>query len=317
MSNTNDVPGYGEPFTRTNRGRRYPIGRSHAILEAWFLSTEVIQLRADNSIRRCRKETIKAVSAYQKRHNTTLGCPNGWRQIAFQHIHSAGIADQYAKLWVELLDARLELMPLQTARQWCILLGGMSGTTATNPDDCPDIEPTTESETMKTKTATNGRNGKNMFYLNLRDDQCEIDVVLNAETLEDAISLAPSEAEKWCENSEWGIDGAFIDIQWTIYADEENQEPLEDGSCTVKIKPNRDALIHAAGGDVGCKHEWTSAGEGGCNENPGVWSTGGTSMLFAAHCTRCGLHRVERHTGSQRNPGEHDTVEYEQPNTDD
>ena len=80
-------------------------------------------------------------------------------------------------------------------------------------------------------------------------------------------------------------------------------------------EPDHDALIRAAGGDTECDHDWTSEGEGGCTENPGVWSTGGTSMTFGAHCRKCGLHRVESTTGSQYNPGEHDTVEYEQPPT--
>ena len=36
-------------------------------------------------------------------------------------------------------------------------------------------------------------------------------------------------------------------------------------------------------------------------------------MCFASHCRKCGLHKSERTTGSRRNPGEHDTVEYRQP----
>lgn len=58
------------------------------------------------------------------------------------------------------------------------------------------------------------------------------------------------------------------------------------------------------------EHEWTSEHEGGCSENPGVWSTGGTSMKFVSHCCHCGMKRTVRSTGSQRNPGECDTTEY-------
>jgi hypothetical protein len=69
-------------------------------------------------------------------------------------------------------------------------------------------------------------------------------------------------------------------------------------------------------GNAGCgdspdDHDWTAEGEGGCDENPGVWSTGGTSMMFRTHCRACGLRRTEHTTGYQRNPGDHDTVEYE------
>ena len=58
------------------------------------------------------------------------------------------------------------------------------------------------------------------------------------------------------------------------------------------------------------EHDWTSEGEGGCTENPGVWSVGGTAMVFKSHCRCCGLHRTQHVTGSQRNPGECDTTEY-------
>lgn len=61
------------------------------------------------------------------------------------------------------------------------------------------------------------------------------------------------------------------------------------------------------------EHDWTSEFEGGCTENPGVWSTGGTSMLFVSHCRNCGMKRTGKTTGSQRNPGECDTTEYSDP----
>jgi hypothetical protein len=61
------------------------------------------------------------------------------------------------------------------------------------------------------------------------------------------------------------------------------------------------------------EHEWTSEFEGGCTENPGVWSTGGTSMVFSARCKHCGMERVEKTTGSQCNPGECDTTTYSEP----
>jgi len=59
------------------------------------------------------------------------------------------------------------------------------------------------------------------------------------------------------------------------------------------------------------EHDWTSEGEGGLNDNPGVWSTGGTSMMFSTHCRHCGMRRTECTTGSQYDPGDCDTTEYE------
>ena len=61
----------------------------------------------------------------------------------------------------------------------------------------------------------------------------------------------------------------------------------------------------------GLSHRWTREGEGGCTSNPGVWSLGGTSYQFVAHCRLCGCRRTTVSVGSQRNPGECDQVSYE------
>lgn len=120
--------------------------------------------------------------------------------------------------------------------------------------------------------------------------------------------------DDWTAEGEWGDEGASVDYWWTLYAvTSEGEEEVAEGRGSVEIEPDHDAMIRAAGGDADCDHEWTSEGEGGCRENPGVWSTGGTSMSFASHCRACGLHRNEYSCGSQRNPGERDTVSYEQP----
>ena len=97
-------------------------------------------------------------------------------------------------------------------------------------------------------------------------------------------------------------------------------EEIDDGTVTVEIEPDHEWLITEAArlldnssdscGNDPYDHKWTTDGD----DNP-AWSTGGTSMVLHSHCSRkkCGLHRTEHHTGSQRNPGEHDTVEYEFP----
>ena len=61
-----------------------------------------------------------------------------------------------------------------------------------------------------------------------------------------------------------------------------------------------------------CKHRWIATFdiEGGLKENPGVWATKGTGLVIKDHCQRCGLKRKQVLLGSQRNPGEKDTIEY-------
>ena len=60
-------------------------------------------------------------------------------------------------------------------------------------------------------------------------------------------------------------------------------------------------------------HDWQSPFSivGGIKENPGVWSLGGTKMSFYEVCSCCGMHKREKHYGSQRNPDEQDTATYE------
>lgn len=135
-------------------------------------------------------------------------------------------------------------------------------------------------------------------------------VEIEAATLEDAVTEGEERTRGWTSEGDYGHDGASIEAWWVL---EEDGEEVKRGCVTVEIEPDHDYLIRRAGGDPGCDHDWTSEGEGGCSENPGVWSCGGTAMRSSSHCRCCGLIRVERITGSQRNPGEHDTVEYTQP----
>lgn len=73
-----------------------------------------------------------------------------------------------------------------------------------------------------------------------------------------------------------------------------------DGRCdAVEAEPD------CVGGGA---HRWK--GVGGCDENPGVQSLGGTALGFEAKCTQCGVFRYEVSRGSQRNPGECDSVRY-------
>lgn len=141
---------------------------------------------------------------------------------------------------------------------------------------------------------------------------------------EAAWGVAKECAEKWCKGGEWGDTGNVIPVSYwwedDDYSTEDDQRETE-----VEIAPHHASLItQACGGrsteqyDRCCglspdDHDWTGEGEGGCDENPGVWSSGGTTIIIAEHCSQCGLHRTETHFGAQRNPGQADTVEYCMP----
>ncbi len=139
------------------------------------------------------------------------------------------------------------------------------------------------------------------------------------ETMEcDTMDEAKDRAEEWLENGEWGDDGAAPSAN--VGELDADGNVVYQESVSVDIEPNHAVLISNLVGQFGLDdicgtdpddHDWTAEGEGGLDENPGVWSSGGTTITTQAHCRKCGLHRTVKTTGSQRNPGEHDTVEYE------
>jgi hypothetical protein len=138
-------------------------------------------------------------------------------------------------------------------------------------------------------------------------DECGTWFELSAETREEAIA----EATELVRDGDWGDQGARVSVQ--LEQQRADGSVYDEHEFHVEIDPDHDLLIRAAGGNPDCDHHWTSEGEGGCDSNPGVWSCGGTTMKFASHCRHCGLHKVEVHHGSQRNPDDHDTVTYTQP----
>jgi len=150
------------------------------------------------------------------------------------------------------------------------------------------------------------------YNLSLRDDQSDDDDrEIEADNIAEAVSQVKGEAEDWCFDGEWGDDGASVTVYWEL-ADDDG-EIVDEGTLSVEIEPDHNALILAAGGDPDCDHEWSREGEGGCDQNPGVWSTGGTTIVTREHCCCCGLIRESVSLGSQRNPGEFDRVTYSLP----
>lgn len=135
------------------------------------------------------------------------------------------------------------------------------------------------------------------------------------------------QCEEWMRCGEWGNAGAEVCYTWALTGavGDGEDEDVDDGSGVVVIEAGHASLIreachgrHSAEWERCCgespdDHDWTSEGEGGLTENPGVWSVGGTAIAIHDHCRVCGLHRKTLHRGSQKNPGEHDEVEYTMP----
>lgn len=95
---------------------------------------------------------------------------------------------------------------------------------------------------------------------------------------------------------------------WTCRRCDEAGE--HDDRCECCYVPDCDSIEREPDCSPGESHDWTSAGMGGCDENPGVWSVGGTAYQFAERCTVCATVRKYLKHGSQRNPYECDSVSY-------
>jgi hypothetical protein len=115
-------------------------------------------------------------------------------------------------------------------------------------------------------------------------------------------------AEELWDGADYGDGDYRVTVYWE--ATDSDGDEVDSGSFDVVGHAEEPQCPEAD------EHDWTSEYEGGCTENPGVWSTGGTSMVFRSHCRHCGMERVERHTGSQRNPGECDTTTYGEPDSE-
>lgn len=127
-------------------------------------------------------------------------------------------------------------------------------------------------------------------------------------------------ATDYVESGDYGseLSGSVKVTVWRNGIDADGDDcKVDEKSFSIDLAEALDhgPAIRAAMGDDSCgdspdDHDWTSEGEGGLKENPGVWSLGGTTFLFKSHCRKCGVHRTTTDPGSQRNPGQGKTVEY-------
>ncbi len=143
-----------------------------------------------------------------------------------------------------------------------------------------------------------------LYKLWISDGNANETFEIEVENLNEAMEVTEKEVENWVDAGEWGNQGAVVEVNWTL-TDEDGEE--NRGFTRVVVPPDIDALIEEAGGDTQCDHDWSNEGEGGCTENPGVWSVG-TGLVFKSHCTKCGLLRREYHAQEKQ-----DTIEFHLP----
>lgn len=123
-------------------------------------------------------------------------------------------------------------------------------------------------------------------------------------------SEAEDIASDWIKDGDWG--GGKYRVCVALQEVDELQEDIGD-HWAIDVEVGDDPEPPECREDH--EHEWVSPVEvvGGIESNPGVWSCGGTTLVFKQVCRHCGAYRKETSYGSQRNPGQCDTVEYLEP----
>jgi len=140
-----------------------------------------------------------------------------------------------------------------------------------------------------------------MTKYRISDDQCG--EVIEATDMEDAKDTA---ANNW-QMGDWDTK-CVIDVRVAELDEDGNETGNVDW---VAVECGDDPLEPECTSDDG--HDWQSPYRlvHGLKENPGVFATGGTTLVIKTCCCNCGTYRTETKHGAQRNPGQCDTVEYE------
>jgi hypothetical protein len=144
-------------------------------------------------------------------------------------------------------------------------------------------------------------------WYEIREDSGASEII-EAESLEDALDQA----------RDWAADGDYDErVMVSVYVDEidENGDAIPGEHARDEVEAGPEPKPEATEcGDEDSDHDWQTPIElvGGCTENPGVFSTGGTRFDYHEVCARCGMYKHSWSQGAQRNPGDLDEgVEYE------
>lgn len=123
-----------------------------------------------------------------------------------------------------------------------------------------------------------------------------------SETIEvENIKEAISEGRDQMKDGEWG-DGKSIVTLYVRSCDADGDvDGEEEEWVDVEVGEDPDPPECIDGDED--SHDWQSPEWlGGCTENPGVWSIGGTQIKSTEVCSRCGAYR---HYTSESTPGQH------------
>jgi hypothetical protein len=146
----------------------------------------------------------------------------------------------------------------------------------------------------------------------VRDEQWATKII-EAENITEALA----KAEKWAQAGEYE---ERTEVWIEVYEIDAGGVRVDGGECdtsTVEAGPET-VPPETDCGDSDDDHKWVRPVEavGGCTQNPGVFSLGGTTMAFVSICSRCGIRKTRIDYGVQKNPGDVDHTKYEEPDAD-
>ncbi len=122
-------------------------------------------------------------------------------------------------------------------------------------------------------------------------EACGGDTTIEADSYAEALE----KAIEWIQGGEYGDESTYVSI-WITDPDGVEQE--EEVLCEREPEAPDCLDDH--------EHDWESPEWlGGCRENPGVWSTGGTGIHSVCVCAHCGVYR---HWYSESTPGQYPHV---------
>ena len=119
-------------------------------------------------------------------------------------------------------------------------------------------------------------------------------------------------ATAWIQAGEWGDGLAEVEVEYSAISIDEFGDEVEVGAESIEVTCGTLPEPEPCESEDG--HDWQSPVEivGGCAENPGVFSSGGTRFDFYEICQTCGMRKHSWDQGAQRNPGQaSEGVEYE------
>lgn len=131
--------------------------------------------------------------------------------------------------------------------------------------------------------------------------------------IETSASTALGAAEEYVSDGDWGEGKSSVRVHVWREALDYDGETVRVAESSHDVDAGEDPRAVGECGTDDDDHDWEAPLElvGGLRENPGVFSTGGTSFRFESVCVNCGTYRTRTSAGMQRNPGEpSETVEY-------